>query len=105
MWSLVVVVIDVLPKHYPKVSLTEDEQPIQRLVAEGLDHPLAVGVGAGSAVGRKHDLSAFCLEHQVELIDELAVAVMDEELDRILQPTQLPGQVAGRVNGGRPWVS
>ena len=93
MRSLVVVVIDVLTKHHSQVALAEDEQPIQSLVAEGLDHPLTVGVGARTSVGREHDLSAFRAEHLVELVDELAVAVMDEELDRVLQLAQLPGHV------------
>ena len=42
-WSLAVVVMDVFVKHRPKLMLAEDEQPIQRLMAESLDRSLTTG--------------------------------------------------------------
>ena len=53
MRSLAVVVIDVVAKNQPQVALAEDEQPVQGLVANGLDHPLAMGVGLWAPIGSR----------------------------------------------------
>lgn len=82
MRSLAVVVREVLSQHCLKVMLADDHQPIQRFVPESLDYPLAMGVRARSSIWGENDLPAFGPEHLVEIVDELAVPVVDEELDR-----------------------
>src|SRR6266581_4493841 len=96
MGSLLVVVIDVLPKNHLQVALAEDEQPVQRLVAQRLDHPLAMGVGSRAPIGCEGDPGAFAAEHLIELVDELGI--MDGEPDWSLELVQLPGQVSGLLS-------
>ena len=43
-WSLAVVMIEVLLKNQLQVALAADEQPVQGLVTQSLDRTLAVGV-------------------------------------------------------------
>src|SRR5260370_28841992 len=94
MGSLLVVVIDVLLKNHLQVPLAEDEQPVQGLVAQRLDHPLAMRVGSRAPVGCEGDQSAFAAEHLIELVDELGIPIMDGELDWSLEEVQLPVQVS-----------
>ena len=51
-WSLAVVMIEVLLKNQLQVALAEDEQPVQSLVAQSLDRTLAVGVGSRPPVSQ-----------------------------------------------------
>jgi len=74
MGSLLVVVIDVLPKNHLHVALAEDEQPVQGFVAKSLDHALAMGVGSRAPVGCEGDPLAVAAEHLIELVDELGIA-------------------------------
>ena len=103
MGSLAVVVIDVLPKNQTQVALAEDEQPVQGLVAQGLDHPLAMCVGFRASERRKGHLGTLGAEHVIELVDELGIAIVDGELDWSLKLVQLPGQVPCLLSdpGGR----
>jgi hypothetical protein len=91
MGSLAVVVIDVLLENQLQVALTEDEQPVQSFVPQGLDHPLAMGVGSRAPVGREGHFGTFASEHVVELVDELGGPIVDSKLDWSLKLVQLPG--------------
>ena len=107
MGPLGVVVSDVLAKYQPQVALAQDEQPIEGLVANGLDNSFTVGVGSRPPVGRKHHLGAFALKHSIEFVDELGISIVNGKLDRSLEVVQLPAQVRcllghpGRVGMGR----
>src|SRR6266702_3696018 len=80
------------------MTLDENEQPAQSFVAQSLDRPLAMGVGAWASKGREGDPSAFAAEHLIELVDELGIPIMDGEPDWSLQLVQLPGQVSGLLS-------
>lgn len=95
MRSLAVVVVDVFTENPAEMLLVEDDQPVERFVADGLDYSLAVSVGARPSVGSERDSSAFASENRVKLVGELGVAVVDEELSRLLEVAQLPAQVSG----------
>jgi hypothetical protein len=90
MGSLAVVVIDVLLQNQLQVALAESEQPVQSFVAQGLDHPLAMGVGSQAPKWREGHLGTFASKHVVELIDELGVPIVDSKLDWSLKLVQLP---------------
>ncbi len=95
MRPLSVVVTDVRVKDRAELLFADNEQPIQRLVADGLDRSFAVGVGARSAVGREDHTSAFGAQYVVELVDEFGIAIMDGEFDTNVEPAELPAQVSG----------
>src|SRR5437667_9408543 len=107
MGSLAVVVIDVLPKNQTQVALAEDEQPVQGLMAQGLDHPLAMCVGFRASERRKGDLGTLGAKHVIELVDELGIAIVDGELDLEPQvgsaprPGSWPAERPSRLWDGR----
>jgi hypothetical protein len=93
MRSLAVVMLDVLAKNRLQMALAEDDQLVQSFVAQGLDHPFAVGVGSRTPVGREGDPGTFAGENLIELVDELGVPIMDGQPDGSLELVQLPAQV------------
>src|SRR6266700_2242351 len=93
MGSLLVVVIDVLPKNQLQVAFAEYEQPVQGFVTQSLDHALAMGVGSRAPVGCEGDPSAFPAEHLIELVDEFGIPIMDGEPHWCVKLVQLPAQV------------
>lgn len=95
MRSLPVVMSDVFAKNAAEVALVEHDQPVERLVADGFNHALAVGVRPRSPVGSEGDLRALATEDLIAVVDELGVAVVDEEAHRPLELTQLPTLVSG----------
>ena len=101
MGSPVVVVVEVIVEQEREVTFAADERPVQTLVPDGLDHTLATPIGLWAAVGSEGNLGAFSFEYGVEVSDELGIAVVDEELDRALQVTQLPGGVASLLRHPR----
>ncbi len=52
-------------------------------------------VRARPSIRRENHLGAFSAQHPIEVVNELAIAVVDEELDRRLEPVKRPGQVPG----------
>lgn len=82
MRSMAVVVIDVLVEHQVEVVFSEDDQPVQSLVAQSLDHPLAMAVRPRTAIRCQSHPGALAAEHVVEVTDKLGIAIVDEELDR-----------------------
>jgi hypothetical protein len=46
-WTMCVVMLDVLGEHGLKVVAAEDEHPVEAFAPEGADHALADGVGQG----------------------------------------------------------
>ena len=102
MGTLAVGVIGVLIKNNPQVLFAEDEQPVQRFVSEGLDHSLTMGVGSRSPIRREHNIGAFDPKDIVEVVAEFGVTIVNRQLNRNLEPAQLPGQVARLLgNPGR----
>ncbi|MFJ4640749.1 hypothetical protein ACIP69_34855 [Streptomyces hygroscopicus] len=61
------------------MSFVEDEYVVGGFSAEGADHSFAVGVGFRRADRRLDDFDVLGLEHGVNGVGVLAVAVSDEE--------------------------
>src|ERR1039457_3067983 len=76
-----VVMPQVLGQHLAQVVLIDDQQPVQELLAQGTDHPLADGICSGRPRWAGENPDAVRLEHGVEGAGELACAISDQELD------------------------
>ncbi|HUY50383.1 MAG TPA: hypothetical protein VMV92_32530 [Streptosporangiaceae bacterium] len=76
-----VVVLQVFGQHPAQMVLIDDQQPVQKLAAEGADHPLADRVRSGRLRRAAENPDSFRGEHGVEGGGELAGAVPDQELE------------------------
>jgi hypothetical protein len=114
-WPLAVVVLAVNAQDAFQVAAAEDQQPVETFGADGADEALGVGVRLGRAHGRAEYWDAFAAEHLVERGGELAVAVVEQEVDpfeeageaqvaRLLTTQAASGSSCNRRSGraGRP---
>jgi hypothetical protein len=81
--AMLVVVTDVDRKDPFEVSAVHDKEPVEALAADGADPPFDERVRAGCPHGCADRPDALGAEHLVERRRELAVAVMDQEPDRL----------------------
>ena len=101
MWSVRVVMLDVLAKDCLEVTASEDERPVQALALYGADDTLADGVRPGCSDGVVDYPGALGVEDGVEGGGELRVAISDEELDGICLRGELRRDVAGTLSHPR----
>jgi hypothetical protein len=94
-----VVVEQVLGQHLAQVVVSDDQQPVEKLPAQGADDPLADRVRSGRLRRAGQDPDALGGEHGVEGTGELARAVPDQELDRGRALAEVHQEVAGRLRG------
>ena len=100
-WSVRVVMLDVLAKDCLEVTASEDERPVQALALYGADDTLADGVRPGCSDGVVDYPGALGVEDGVEGGGELRVAISDEELDGICLRGELRRDVAGTLSHPR----
>lgn len=78
---------------------------VEDLSTEGVDGSLAVSVRPRRSNRRLDDLHVLGLEHRVEGIGVLAVAISDKEAQRAPAHAEVSGDVAGLLGGpGSCWV-
>ena len=105
-----VVMGEVLIEDVIEVAVTEDHEPVQGFVADGLDQPLAMCVGTRASVGAQQNLGPFTFRHRVEPGAEGRAAIVEEEAEVDVGVPELPDQVSKllrrpvcrRVVGGSP---
>jgi hypothetical protein len=81
--AMCVVVLDVGREDSFEVAAVEDQEPVEALAADAADPAFGEGVRAGCANGCPDDPDRFGAEHLVEGGGELAVAIVDQETDRL----------------------
>ena len=93
--AMLVVVVDIDPKHLLQVTSPDDEEPVKALGADRADPALGIGVRSGRPDGCEQHLGAFGAEHVVEAAAELRITVAEHEacLSSLLPKHQQ--QVAG----------
>src|SRR6266852_1219973 len=57
-----------------------------------------MGVRSRAPLGGEGDPCAFAAKYLIELVDELGIAIMDDQPDWSLELVQLPGQVSGLLS-------
>jgi hypothetical protein len=75
MRPVLVVIVDVGLAQYRKMLEPEDDEVMQALVLDALNHPFGEGVGVWRARRAFEDLHAFTLQFGVECVAELAVSI------------------------------
>jgi hypothetical protein len=78
-WTLGVVVLEVVDEHPAEVVLVAEQEPVEAFAADGADEALRVGAGDRRADRREDDADRLAREDLVEDAGELAVAITDEE--------------------------
>ena len=106
MWSVAVVVLDVLVDHGSEMATTEDEHPVQTFTPDSADEALSEGVRPGRPDRSPDDPDALGAEDLVESGCELGVAIADQERDRSGSLGELMGQIPGLLDDPcSRWVS
>ena len=80
---MLVVMADVDREDSFEVPSVHDQDPVEAFAADGADPPFDEGVRAGCAYRCADRSDAFGTEHLIERRGELAVAVVDQEPDRL----------------------
>jgi hypothetical protein len=83
MRSVAVVMVDNNLKHPLEVAAVEDQQPVEAFGADCADEAFGDGVRFRRSHRRADNLNSFASEDSVEVTRELAVAIMDEEANRL----------------------
>src|SRR5439155_12054730 len=91
---LAVVMVDVGAEHAVELAVTEDQEPVEALLADGAHPALGVSVRVRSSERRLDHGRAFAAGDLVEGGIELRVAIVDEEAQRLGMIGALDGQVA-----------
>ena len=97
-WSVRVVMLDVLAEDCLEVTASEDERPVEAVAPHGADPPLADRFGPGCLDWGLDYPGALGGEDGVEGGGELRVAISDEELDGICLLGELHRDVAGTLS-------
>src|SRR5205814_1376504 len=77
------------------LAAADDQEPVEALAADAADPALDVRVRVRRPHRRVDDLDRFAAEDVVEAAAELAVAIVDQEADRLLAVAERHQQVAG----------
>ena len=80
------------------MALAEDDEPVQGLVANGLDDPPTMRVGSRPAIGREDDPDAIAAQDLIEFVSELTRRSQDSR--RELPEDSCP---SGKQTFGRVW--
>jgi hypothetical protein len=86
--TVAVVVVGVLGQDRPKLSVSENEHPVQDFTPDGADPPLRMGIRPRRPHRREKHLDRFVGEDRVERGGELGVPIADQEpapADAVLQ--------------------
>src|ERR1019366_8922342 len=102
MWTVVVVVDDVVGQYVLQVTATEDQHPVQTLTTHRADEAFGEGVGPWSPDWGANDPNALRAEDLVEARSELGVSVSDQKLDRVSPVGEHQAEVAGLLDSPRP---
>jgi hypothetical protein len=94
MWPVGVVVVDVDAQGALELSVTCDQGPVKLFTADCSDPAFSERVGVRRAKRRADYLGALALGDVVESAAELAVAVADQEPDRLRPIRERPGKLA-----------
>ena len=94
--------LDIYPQDPFKLSATCDQEPIETVTADGSDPALGERVGVWRTKRRADDLDALALEDVVEGAGELAVAVADQEPERLGSIRERPGKLPGLLGCPTP---
>jgi hypothetical protein len=78
-----VVVLDEDAQHVLEVPPVDDEEPVETLGPDGADEALGDRIRPRRSNGRPDDLDPFAVEDRVEVTSELAVAIADQEAERV----------------------
>ena len=87
MGSVPVVVLDELVEGRPQVTAATNQRPVETFLADRTHEPLREGIGSPCSHRRPDHLDAPSIEHVVEGLRELRIAVSDQDLNL--------GQIAG----------
>jgi hypothetical protein len=88
-----------------ELPAAEDEQPVEAVAADAADPTLAVGVRVRRLDGRADHRNSFALEDMIAPTAELAVAIVDQEAERLLATIEGHQQVARLLGDpGASWV-
>src|SRR6266511_3444393 len=94
-WPVPVEVVDVVPEYAVEVASVEDQDAVEAVATERPDPTLGVSVRVRRPNRRADDPHALAAKHRVEVEAELAVAVMEQEPERLFRVAELHHQVAG----------
>src|SRR5664280_2861405 len=97
MWTLSVVVGDVLPKHSLQLPASEDEHVVETFVAHGSHPAFRVGIGPGRSDRCLDHPDALGAQDLVEAGRELGVPIRDQELDGSTAVYKAADQVASHL--------
>src|SRR5437016_5822201 len=100
--ALVVVRVDVLAEDSLELSPTDDEHPVEALLAQSADEALGVRVGVRCLDRRANDLDLLGPEDLVERCAELRIAVVDKDAHRPLPTAAVDHEVARLLSHPRP---
>ena len=92
-----VVMLQISGEYLAQVVLIDDQQPVEKLPAQGSDDPLADRVRSGRLRRAGENPDAFRGKHGVEGAGELACAVPDQELDRSRAMAEVHQEVTRRL--------
>ncbi len=78
--------IDIHPEHLLELSPADDQDPVEAVTSDGADPTLGKRVRFRGPEGCADHLNAFAAEDRIEVVSELAIAIVDEEADRCRAP-------------------
>ncbi|WP_345029397.1 hypothetical protein [Kutzneria kofuensis] len=93
-----VVVILIRGEDLPGVGLVHDQNVVENLATDGVDHSLAVGIHARRLRHAEQRLHLLGCENSVEGNGVLAVPVAEEEAQRLDTAAQVADEVASLLN-------
>ncbi len=96
-----VVMLKVFGQYPAQMVLIDDQQPVEKLPAQGTDDPFADRVRSGRLRRAGENPDAFRLEHRVEGAGKLAGAIPDQEPDRSRALPEAHQKVARRLSRPR----
>lgn len=97
-WSVAVVVDQVLVEYQGQVAVAEDQDPVQEFAAEGADDAFADGVHPWGSRRDGDGPQSFGLEHLGEGGGEQRIAIMNKEPQHAEAVTQVHGEVVGLLH-------
>ena len=102
MRPMLVVMPDVVVKDCFEVTTAENERPVETLFADGPYPPLRDRVRTRCAHWRLYDSGANRSQHFVEGIDELRVAIADQEIDATMLVLETRCEIARLLGDPSP---
>jgi hypothetical protein len=98
-WTVGVVVLEVLLQHYREVAWSGDQEVVEAFAAQRSDEAFGDRVGSRCSYRSGDDADVGAGEHGVEGGGELAVPVADQEPELVGAVAEVDEQVAGLLGG------